>query len=70
MQLARRGDIVQITTLTVTPTQDAAVIRTSIQKITSACKVCKPGQNIFTLHYLFKFQRISSCNDNVFKIIF
>ena len=40
MQLARRGDIVQITTLTVTPTQDAAVVRTSIQKTTSACKVC------------------------------
>ena len=41
MRLARRGDIVQIATLFVTPTQDAAVIRTSIQKTTSVCKVSR-----------------------------
>ena len=42
---ARRGDIVPMLTPSVTPTADAAVIRTSIQKTTSACKV-SPAENI------------------------
>ena len=48
MQLAHKEDIVQITTLNAMPTQDAAVIRTFIQKTTSVCKV---SQLVLAAHH-------------------